>query len=62
MAGIKNPPKEIDVAEVYDPFDYKELHYMEGLRLCKNGTCTGMGRPNAVWLRNNHEKLGGMIR
>ena len=37
MAGIKNPPKEIDVAEVYDPFDYKELHHMEGLRLCKKG-------------------------
>ena len=37
MAGIKNPPKEIDVAEVYDPCDYKELHHMEGLRLCKKG-------------------------
>lgn len=37
MAGIKNPPKEIDVAEPYDPFDYKELHHMEGLLLCKKG-------------------------
>jgi len=37
MAGIKNPPKEIDVAEVYDPFDYKELHHMEGLMLCRKG-------------------------
>lgn len=30
MAGITNPRREIDVAEVYDPFDYKELHHMEG--------------------------------
>ncbi len=37
MAGIKNPPKDIDVAEVYDPFDYKELHHMEGLMLCRKG-------------------------
>ncbi len=37
MAGVKNPPKEIDVAEPYDPFDYKELHHMEGLLLCKKG-------------------------
>ena len=35
MAGIANPRKEIDVAEVYDPFDYKELHHMEGLGLAK---------------------------
>ena len=37
MAGIKNPKKEIDFAEVYDPFDYKELHHMEGLQLAKKG-------------------------
>ncbi len=37
MANITNPPKQIDVAEVYDPFDYKELHHMEGLLLCKKG-------------------------
>lgn len=37
MAGITNPFKEIDVAEPYDPFDYKELHHMEGLLLCKKG-------------------------
>ncbi|MFQ6089285.1 MAG: thiolase domain-containing protein [Candidatus Methanofastidiosia archaeon] len=37
MAKIKNPRKEIDVAEPYDPFDYKELHHMEGLQLCKKG-------------------------
>ncbi len=37
MAGIDNPRKEIDFAEVYDPFDYKELHHMEGLQLAKKG-------------------------
>jgi len=36
-AGIVNPRKEIDFAEPYDPFDYKELHHMEGLLLCKKG-------------------------
>ena len=36
-AGIVNPAKEIDFAEPYDPFDYKELHHMEGLLLCKKG-------------------------
>jgi acetyl-CoA C-acetyltransferase len=37
MAKISNPFKEIDIAEPYDPFDYKELHHMEGLLLCKKG-------------------------
>lgn len=37
MAGIKEPSKEIHVAEPYDPFTYKELHHIEGLGLCKRG-------------------------
>jgi len=37
MAGIKNPREEIDLAEPYDPFSYKELHHMEGLLLCEKG-------------------------
>jgi acetyl-CoA C-acetyltransferase len=37
MAGIQNPRKEIDFAEPYDPFSYKELHHLEGLLLCKKG-------------------------
>jgi len=44
MAGIKNPREEIDFAEPYDPFDYKELHHMEGLMLCRKGEA-----PNLVW-------------
>ena len=37
MAGIKEPSKEIHIAEPYDPFTYKELHHLEGLQLCKRG-------------------------
>ena len=37
MAGVKNPRRDIDFAEPYDPFDYKELHHMEGLLLCRKG-------------------------
>ncbi|HYS72266.1 MAG TPA: thiolase domain-containing protein [Thermoplasmata archaeon] len=36
-ARITDPRKQIDFAEPYDPFDYKELHHMEGLGLCKKG-------------------------
>jgi acetyl-CoA C-acetyltransferase len=37
MAGIREPRKEIHVAEPYDPFDYKELHHLEGLQLFDKG-------------------------
>ncbi len=37
MAGIREPKKEINIAEPYDPFDYKELHHLEGLLLCDKG-------------------------
>ena len=37
QARIDNPRRQIDFAEPYDPFDYKELHHMEGLGLCKKG-------------------------
>lgn len=37
MAGIKDPRREIDIAEPYDPFSYKELHHGEGLLLCDKG-------------------------
>lgn len=42
MAGIKEPEKEIHVAEPYDPFTYKELHHIEGLQLCKRGESVRM--------------------
>lgn len=37
MAGIRDPRREINVVEAYDPFDYKELHHLEGLMLCGRG-------------------------
>ena len=37
MAGVKNPIKDIDVAEVYDAFSYQELMWLEGLGFCKKG-------------------------
>jgi acetyl-CoA C-acetyltransferase len=37
MAGIKEPKREIEIAEPYDPFSYKMLHHMEGLLLADRG-------------------------
>jgi acetyl-CoA C-acetyltransferase len=37
MAGITEPRKQIHVVEPYDPFDYKELHHLEGLMLFDKG-------------------------
>ncbi len=37
MAGIKNPGKEIDLAEIDDTFSYKELQHLEALGLCRRG-------------------------
>jgi acetyl-CoA C-acetyltransferase len=46
MAGITEPRKQIHIAEPYDPFDYKELHHLEGLMLFDKGKApeaTAMG-------------------
>ncbi len=37
MAGIRNPVKEIDFAEVDDTFSYKELQHLEALSLARYG-------------------------
>ncbi len=37
MAGITEPRKQINIVEPYDPFDYKELHHLEGLMFCRPG-------------------------
>jgi len=44
MAKIEDPRKDLDFAEVYDPFDYKELHHMEGLMLADKGGAPRMTR------------------
>ncbi|HOD16484.1 MAG TPA: thiolase family protein [Spirochaetota bacterium] len=38
MAGIKDPKKEIDVAEVYDAFTYQELMWLEEMGLADDST------------------------
>ena len=37
MAGIANPRKEIDLAEICDEYSYQELLWAEGLGLCDEG-------------------------
>jgi len=37
MAGIRNPWREIDFAEIDDTFSYKELQHLEALRFCRFG-------------------------
>ncbi|MBC7231282.1 MAG: thiolase family protein [Actinobacteria bacterium] len=37
MAGISDPLKEIDFAEVYDAFSYMEPLWLEGLGICDDG-------------------------
>jgi len=37
MAGITEPRQQLHIAEPYDPFDYKELHHLEGLMLFPKG-------------------------
>ncbi len=42
MAGITDPRHQIHIAEPYDPFDYKELHHLEGLMLAGRGEAPQM--------------------
>lgn len=37
MAGIKNPLKDLDVAEVCEPYAFQELLWYEGMGFCKKG-------------------------
>ena len=37
MAGVTEPRRQINIVEAYDPFDYKELHHLEGLGFAKRG-------------------------
>jgi acetyl-CoA C-acetyltransferase len=48
MAGIREPRKEIHVAEPYDPFDYKELHHLEGLMLFDKGKAPEAARDGVL--------------
>jgi len=48
MAGVKEPRKQIHVAEPYDPFDYKELHHLEGLLLFERGKAPEAARDGVL--------------
>jgi len=37
MAGIKNPLKEVDVAEICEPYSFQELLWYEQLGFCEDG-------------------------
>ncbi|MGH2705528.1 MAG: thiolase domain-containing protein [Actinomycetota bacterium] len=48
MAGIREPRREIHIAEPYDPFDYKELHHLEGLLLFDRGKAPEAARDGVL--------------
>ena len=54
MAGIKEPRKEIHLAEPYDPFDYKALHHLEGLQLAERGKAI------ELYLSGDAERTGNL--
>ncbi len=63
MAKIEDPRRQLDFAEVYDPFDYKELHHMEGLLLAKKGEAPRLTR-EGVTQRNGEFPVnpsGGLL-
>jgi len=47
-AGISDPRKEIDVAEVYDAFSYQELMWTEGLGFCDSGEAGRLAESGAT--------------
>ena len=75
IAGISNPKKEIDVAEIRDEYSYQELLWAECLGFCARGEggklidegTTQMNgelpiNPSGGMLAGNPTILGGMIR
>jgi len=75
MAGITDPLKEIDVAEISEEYSYQELLWMEGLGLCGRGEAgklidagvTQMGgqlpvNPSGGMLSGNPTVVAGMAR
>jgi len=75
MAGITDPMKDIDVAEISEEYSYQELLWMEGLGLCGRGEAgklidagvTQMGgqlpvNPSGGVLSGNPVTVAGMTR
>lgn len=53
MAGIVNPRKEIDVAEIYDAFSYMEPLWLEGLGMCEPGAGGVLTESGATGMRGD---------
>ncbi|MCX6066068.1 MAG: thiolase family protein [Chloroflexi bacterium] len=53
-AGIKNPAEDFDVAELYLPYSYAGLKWIESLGFCGPGQ-----GPQFIW--NGHTDMGGKI-
>jgi acetyl-CoA C-acetyltransferase len=47
-AGISDPRKEVDVAEIYDAFSYQELMWTEGLGFCDRGEAGRLAESGAT--------------
>jgi acetyl-CoA C-acetyltransferase len=75
MAGIKNPKREIDVAEICEPYAFQELLWSEDLGFCGAGEggkflesgATGIGgslpiNPSGGVLANNPYVSRGLQR
>ena len=75
MAGITNPLREIDVAEICEQYSYQELLWTEGLGFCGGGDggklvdagVTSMGgelpvNPSGGMLSGNPTMVAGMTR
>jgi len=75
MAGITDPMKQINVAEISEEYSYQELLWMEGLGLCSRGEAgkmidagvTRMGgqlpvNPSGGMLSGNPTVVAGMTR
>ena len=75
MAGMTDPSREVDLAEISEEFSYQELLWMEGLGLCKRGESgrliqdgiTTMGgrlpvNPSGGLLSGNPSGVAGMVR
>lgn len=54
IAGIKNPAKDIDLAEIYDAFTYMELMWYEGLGFCGEGK-------GAEFLKSGATQMNGSL-
>lgn len=49
MAGIQNPRKELDVAEVYNPFTFQELIWYECFGFCDEGKACDLVEKGVVF-------------